>query len=211
MGFSSKQVAALRRNVEERHIRTRQSNGRELSYLEGWYVIAQANRIFGFDGWSRETLESKCVLARENRGYFTAVYTAKVRLTVQANGASVIREGHGTGEGRGESPGEVHDTALKAAGTDATKRERAMDDWKEQARKHWKEFRPKLFRALKKDGKLEAALDDAVERTSREMAELQAMGYKDYEAWEVVRESYLFVPEEGKKPAQDSPLWRPSE
>ena len=38
MGFSSKQVAALRRNVDTRHIRVRQSNGRELSYLEGWYV-----------------------------------------------------------------------------------------------------------------------------------------------------------------------------
>src|SRR3954449_542876 len=122
MGFSNKQVAALRRNVEERHIRSRQSNGRELSYLEGWYVISAANRIFGFDGWSRETLESKCVLSRENRGYFTAVYTAKVRLTIQANGTTVIREGHGTGEGRGEFPGEVHDTALKAAETDATKR-----------------------------------------------------------------------------------------
>ncbi len=122
MAFSSKQVAALRRNVDQRHIRVRQSNGRELSYLEGWYVISQANRIFGFDGWSRETLESKCVLARENRGYFTAVYTAKVRLTVQAEGITIVREGHGTGEGRGEFPGEVHDMALKAAETDATKR-----------------------------------------------------------------------------------------
>jgi hypothetical protein len=122
MGFSSKQVAALRRNVDGRHIRSRQSNGRELSYLEGWYVISQAKRIFCFDGWSRETLESKCVLSRENRGYFTAVYTAKVRLTVQANGTTIVREGHGTGEGRGEFPGEVHDTALKAAETDATKR-----------------------------------------------------------------------------------------
>jgi hypothetical protein len=122
MGFSGKQIAALRRNVDTRHIRVRQSNGRELSYLEGWYVISQANRIFGFDGWSRETLESKCVLSRENRGYFTALYTAKVRLTIRANGVTIIREGHGTGEGRGEFPGEVHDTALKAAETDATKR-----------------------------------------------------------------------------------------
>ena len=31
-------------------------------------------------------------------------------------------EGHGSGEGRGTSPGEVHDIALKAAETDATKR-----------------------------------------------------------------------------------------
>jgi hypothetical protein len=61
-------------------------------------------------------------LSRENRGYFTAVYTAKVRLTVQANGTTVVREGHRTGEGRGEFAGEVHDTAMKAAETDATKR-----------------------------------------------------------------------------------------
>ena len=51
-----------------------------------------------------------------------AVYVAKVRITVQADGATVIREGHGSGEGRGTSPGEVHDIALKAAETDATKR-----------------------------------------------------------------------------------------
>jgi hypothetical protein len=122
MGFSAKQVLALKRNVDHRHIRTREANGRELTYIEGWYAISEANRIFGFDGWNRETLESKCVIARENRGSFLAVYTARVRITVQANGATVIREGHGTGEGRGTSPGEVHDIALKAAETDATKR-----------------------------------------------------------------------------------------
>ncbi len=95
MGFSTKQVAALRRNVDQRHIRVRQNNGRELSYLEGWYVISQANRIFGFDGWSRETLESKCVLSRETRGYFTAVH----------------REGeaHGPGEWDQHRPGGTWD------------------------------------------------------------------------------------------------------
>ena len=41
---------------------------------------------------------------------------------MHADGATIIREGHGTGEGRGTSPGEVHDIALKAAETDATKR-----------------------------------------------------------------------------------------
>ena len=64
----------------------------------------------------------RCVLARENRGLFTAVYTAKVRITVHADGATIVREGHGSGEGRGHSPGEVHDIALKAAETDGTKR-----------------------------------------------------------------------------------------
>ncbi len=122
MGFSAKQLHALKRNVDGRHIRTREANGRELSYIEGWFTVSEANRIFGFDGWSRETVESRCVLGREIRGTFTAIYIAKVRITVQAAGAAVIREGHGTGEGRGSSPGEVHDMALKAAETDATKR-----------------------------------------------------------------------------------------
>jgi hypothetical protein len=122
MGFSAKQVLALKRALDHRHVRTREAHGKALSYIEGWYAISEANRIFGFDAWSRETIDSKCVLARENRGSFTVVYTARVRITVQANGATVIREGHGTGEGRGSSPGEVHDIALKAAETDATKR-----------------------------------------------------------------------------------------
>jgi len=123
MGFSAKQRQALQRDLDRTCLRTRQgSDGRELFYLEGWFVISEANRIFGYDGWSRETLESKCVLARENRGNYLAVYTARVRITVQANGTSIVREGHGTGEGRGTSPGEIHDIALKAAETDATKR-----------------------------------------------------------------------------------------
>lgn len=122
MGFSPKQLQALRRDIDHRCVRKREVHGQERSYLEGWFVISEANRIFGFDAWSRETIDSKCVLARENRGAFLAVYTARVRITVQADGAVVIRDGHGTGEGRGSAPGEVHDLALKAAETDATKR-----------------------------------------------------------------------------------------
>ena len=61
-----------------RHIRSREANGRQLSYLEGWYAISEANRIFGFDGWSRETVETRCAVARENRGAFLAIYIARV-------------------------------------------------------------------------------------------------------------------------------------
>jgi hypothetical protein len=67
-------------------------------------------------------VDSRCVLARENRGSFLAIYIARVRITVHAEGVTIVREGHGSGEGRGSSPGEVHDIALKAAETDATKR-----------------------------------------------------------------------------------------
>ena len=53
-----------------------------------WYAISEANRIFGFDGWNRETIESRCVLARENRGTFLAVYIARVRVTGGSGKAS---------------------------------------------------------------------------------------------------------------------------
>jgi len=116
MGFSSKQLRALRREIDERKIRTRQVGGRDLSYIEGWHAIAEANRIFGFDGWTRETLETRCVIGREMRGTFLAVYTAKVRITVFADGRTVVREGHGTGESHGSSPAELRRMiALKAA------------------------------------------------------------------------------------------------
>ena len=39
MGFSAKQVQALRRSLDGRYVRTREANGRELSYIEGWYEI----------------------------------------------------------------------------------------------------------------------------------------------------------------------------
>jgi hypothetical protein len=123
MGFSGKQVRALRRCPDHRHIRTREVHGRELTYLEGWYAISEANRIFGFDGWSRETVESRAVLARENRGTFLAVYIARVRVTVQPDGMAIVREGHGSGEGRGTSPGargRTESAGRTATGADST-------------------------------------------------------------------------------------------
>jgi hypothetical protein len=75
-----------------------------------------------------------------------------------------------------------------------------LQNWVNQARKHWKEFQPNRYNALVKSGKLEAALQDAVERTYREVTELEDQGFDRQDAWEIVRERYLFVPEEGKNP-----------
>jgi hypothetical protein len=122
MGLSRIQVIALKRDVKDEHIRARLQNGRELTYIKGSFAIAEANRIFGFDGWDRETVESKCVLARENRGTYLVIYISKVRISVRAGGVTVMREGHGCGEARGGSAGDAHDLALKTSETDATNR-----------------------------------------------------------------------------------------
>jgi hypothetical protein len=122
MSFAAHQIEALRGAIAPEHLRRRKLRGRPLSYIEGWYAISEANRIFGFGHWDRETMEARCVYARGSHGTFRAFYVAKVRITVRAGSTPVVREGHGTGDGCGATAGEAHELAIKTAETDATKR-----------------------------------------------------------------------------------------
>ena len=105
-----------------KHVKTRSANGTDLHYVEGWHVIAEANRIFGYDAWDRRTLASHCVWSGPSGAYHGAAYTAKVRVSVRAGDITIVREGSGTGEGKAPTPGQAHELALKGAETDATKR-----------------------------------------------------------------------------------------
>ena len=122
MTLSDTQVRQLRAKLEAKHVKTRNANGTDLHYVEGWHVIAEANRIFGYDAWDRRTLASHCVWSGPSGAYHGAAYTAKVRVSVRAGDITIVREGSGTGEGRASTPGQAHDLALKGAETDATKR-----------------------------------------------------------------------------------------
>ena len=84
-----------------------------------------------------------------------------------------------------------------------------FNNWISQAREHWKEHQPTRFKELSKARKLGKALRDAAERTHREMSSLEAQGYRNHEAWEIVRERYLFPPQEpGVEPDEDMPAAR---
>ena len=61
MPFTEQQNKALASKLNAKHVRTREHAGKTLSYIEGWHVIAEANRIFGFDGWDRQTVATQCV------------------------------------------------------------------------------------------------------------------------------------------------------
>jgi Rad52/22 family double-strand break repair protein len=122
MALTDAQVRQLRAKLEAKHVKTRKANGADLHYVEGWYVIAEANRIFGYDAWDRRTLGSRCVWSGYSGVYHEAAYIAKVRVSVRAGNITIVREGSGTGEGKAPTPGQAHDLALKSAETDATKR-----------------------------------------------------------------------------------------
>ena len=98
------------------------ANGADLHYVEGWHVIAEANRIFGYDAWDRRTISTACVWSGQSGQYYAAAYAAKVRVIVRAGDTTIVREGSGTGEGSAPTPGQAHELALKGAETDATKR-----------------------------------------------------------------------------------------
>lgn len=122
MTFTPSQVRKLRSRLKPQNVRTREADGITLSYLEGWHVVAEANRIFGFDGWDRETLSSDCVWTKQVNGRYCAAYVTRIRVRVRAGDAIVLREGSGAGESSAASPGQAHEFASKAAETDATKR-----------------------------------------------------------------------------------------
>jgi hypothetical protein len=65
LGFSPDQLAALAAPLDRAKVRQREQGRSRVSYLEGWQVIAEANRIFGFDGWQRQTIAVRCVAQAE--------------------------------------------------------------------------------------------------------------------------------------------------
>lgn len=101
-----------------------------LSYLEGWHVIAELNRIFGHDGWTRETVQMDLITednikTKKGDDAFAAAYMAKVRLTV----LGVVREGYGNGSGIDRGRAKAHEGAIKEAETDAMKRAAMTFGW----------------------------------------------------------------------------------
>ena len=116
MTFTKEQTEQLNQPIDPKVVSYREKGNIQLAYLESWYVINEANRIFGFDGWSSETIQLDCVQSDE----FCVTYIAKVRVTV----GDVIREGVGAGHGKGErvNLGDKHESAVKEAESDARKR-----------------------------------------------------------------------------------------
>lgn len=124
MAFTAATNEALSAPLLRDHVKQREQAGRKLSYIEGWHAIAEANRIFGFDGWTRETTETRAVSEKERQigaakkpGWGVS-YVAKVRIRV----GDVIRDGTGAGHGIDVDLGQAHESAIKEAETDATKR-----------------------------------------------------------------------------------------
>ena len=72
--------------------------------------------------------------------------------------------------------------------------------WVEEARRHWREYRPKMYKALKDSGKLEERLRSAGRRASAEIGQLVEDGMQAAAALELVLPQYIYLPPESQVP-----------
>lgn len=123
MSFRDDQIKELEAPLNKANVKEREQAGRKLSYIESWMAISEANRIFGFDAWDRETVELRLLGEPRMVGDKARVgYMARVRITVRADGVTIIREGCGFGSGIDKDIDQAHESALKEAESDAMKR-----------------------------------------------------------------------------------------
>ena len=122
MSFTDSQLRLLRAPVRPQFVKEREVEGKVLHYLEGWHIISEANRIFGFDGWDRETIQSQCVWQKQIDYRYGAAYLTRVRIAVRAGDRIIPRESLGSGEAVAQTAGQAQERASKGAEKDATKR-----------------------------------------------------------------------------------------
>jgi len=137
-GFTDKQIKDLKEPILREDVKTREGSGNtQLSYLASFHVIAEANRIFGFDGWDSEILSLSQVdkTEYEKQAYnagdkpkpmISISYLCKLRVTIKAGDKAIVREDVGFGNGvAGHTAygiGSCIELASKEAVTDALKR-----------------------------------------------------------------------------------------
>ncbi|MBI2276328.1 MAG: hypothetical protein HYU74_03135 [Dechloromonas sp.] len=68
-----------------------------------------------------------------------------------------------------------------------------MDRYARMARSHWQSYLPTLYEELTESGRLDEAIEQAVEQARTEIAELQAAGYQLHEAEETVLPRYILL------------------
>jgi hypothetical protein len=125
------QLDVLFRPIDPRRVKIHRGN----AHLQGWDVRRSLTRIFGFGGWSNQTLQLTCVreMARtipptessEGGVRYWATYLAEVRLIVRTVDGRVLSfwdDGAVDEASKQVTHGAAHDLAVKAALTGALKR-----------------------------------------------------------------------------------------
>ena len=112
-------IGILGEKLKKGHISQRKKGNTSLSYIESHHAIREANRAFGFDGWSYVIKELTMVSEEKNRNNNHIIgYIAMVEVVV----GGIMREDVGFGSGIASTLADAHEGATKEAVSDAMKR-----------------------------------------------------------------------------------------
>ena len=125
---TDEQKAMLAGKLSPDVVKARKQGGRNVSYIEGWYAVQTANRIFGVGEWSYQI--NKLVLIGEREfmkpnddGTTRKGYEVAYLAEIQVNAANTYFHDVGFGNGTDyNSPLSAHELAAKEAVTDGVKR-----------------------------------------------------------------------------------------
>ena len=111
-------VRELQKPLDAGVVKQREQAGRSFSYIESWWAISEANRIFGHLNWRRNTFGVNMVQCEQKGDKWYVSYTATCTINVEG----VNRDGTGFGQGIDKDLGKAHESAIKEAESDAMKR-----------------------------------------------------------------------------------------
>ena len=77
-GFSPAQLKKLTGKLDRARVQTRCVEGRQLDYIEGWFALSEANAIFGFANWDRETVQVERLFERTRGEMTNCAYAIRV-------------------------------------------------------------------------------------------------------------------------------------
>lgn len=104
-------------------IKSRTQGTATVSYIEGFYVIDVANKIFGYGKWDKQIVDLRLVneakTPRDRGESFDVHYICLVRITVGETTYEDVGYGNGISY---KQMGEAHELATKEAVTDGMKR-----------------------------------------------------------------------------------------
>jgi len=120
MTITEEQQKLLEQPLVRENVKTREGGrGMKLSYIEGHHAIREANTVFGFGGWSCDTIYCQKISETKNqKGNYKVGYEAKVRISA----FGIYRDGIGYGSGIARDLFDAYEGAGKEAETDAMKR-----------------------------------------------------------------------------------------
>jgi DNA repair and recombination protein RAD52 len=121
-------IKELEKPLPPSAISTRAENRGPVNYIEGYFAIDNANRIFGYGNWSKKITRLECIRQDEVQAKSgvrkDVMYICVLSVSVDADGemlCSYEDVGYGSGQDYNDW-GKAHEKASKEAVTDATKR-----------------------------------------------------------------------------------------